>query len=208
MAENLPYLLSPGMLGNVFDRIKAAATPERFTGDFLSNTLGMKGGGPRVLVPFLKRIGFLRTDGAPTDLYRMFRNPQQSGQAVAQAMRIAYKPLYDMNEQVHVCTDAELRGLVVQCTGLEGDARVTQAIVGTFKAMKQRASFEQKLLTAEKPGTENGLAIPVRNHADSVPTTGVGVNLSYTINLNLPPSTDIAVFNAIFKALKENLLQP
>jgi hypothetical protein len=35
----------------------------------------------------------------------------------------------------------------------------------------------------------------------------VGLNLSYTINLNLPPTSDIAVFNAIFKSLKENLLR-
>jgi hypothetical protein len=34
----------------------------------------------------------------------------------------------------------------------------------------------------------------------------IGMNLSYTINLNLPPSTDPEVFNAIFKALKEHLL--
>jgi len=32
-------------------------------------------------------------------------------------------------------------------------------------------------------------------------------NLSYTINLNLPKTDDIAVFNAIFRALKENLLK-
>jgi hypothetical protein len=34
----------------------------------------------------------------------------------------------------------------------------------------------------------------------------IGMNLSYTINLNLPPSTDPEVFNAIFRALREHLL--
>ena len=37
--------------------------------------------------------------------------------------------------------------------------------------------------------------------------SGLGLNLSYTINLNLPATSDIAVFNAIFKSLKENLLK-
>ena len=37
--------------------------------------------------------------------------------------------------------------------------------------------------------------------------TGEGINLSYTINLNLPPTTDVEVFNAIFKSLKQHLLQ-
>ena len=36
---------------------------------------------------------------------------------------------------------------------------------------------------------------------------GIGLNLAYTINLNLPATSDIAVFNAIFKSLKENLLK-
>lgn len=34
-----------------------------------------------------------------------------------------------------------------------------------------------------------------------------GVTLGYTINLHLPPTSDIAVFNAIFKSLREHLLQ-
>jgi hypothetical protein len=36
----------------------------------------------------------------------------------------------------------------------------------------------------------------------------LGLNLGYTINLNLPATSDPAVFNAIFKALKEHLLKP
>jgi len=34
-----------------------------------------------------------------------------------------------------------------------------------------------------------------------------GLNLSYTINLNLPETSDVEVFNAIFRSLKENLLK-
>lgn len=33
------------------------------------------------------------------------------------------------------------------------------------------------------------------------------LRLSYTINLNLPATTEIEVFNAIFKSLRENLLR-
>jgi len=33
------------------------------------------------------------------------------------------------------------------------------------------------------------------------------MNLSYTINLNLPATTDIKVFDAIFKSLREHLLK-
>lgn len=35
---------------------------------------------------------------------------------------------------------------------------------------------------------------------------GKKISLSYTINLNLPASKDVEVFNAIFKSLKEHIL--
>jgi hypothetical protein len=37
--------------------------------------------------------------------------------------------------------------------------------------------------------------------------SATGFNLSYTINLNLPETADVEVFNAIFKSLKEHLLK-
>ena len=72
MAEQLPYVPSYGLIGKV---LETAATPPRFTHDFLSTKLGMTGGSARSLIPFPKRVGFLGTDGAPTDLYKRFRNP-------------------------------------------------------------------------------------------------------------------------------------
>ncbi len=36
---------------------------------------------------------------------------------------------------------------------------------------------------------------------------GDGLNLSYTINLHLPATSEVAVFNAIFKSLREHLLK-
>lgn len=207
MAESLPYLVSPGTLNTAFQKIRSAATPDRFTHDFLSETLGMKGGSAAPVIPFLKKTGFLGTDGAPTELYRSFRNPTQSGHAVAQAMRIGYGPLFDMNEQAHLLSDSELRGLTTQATGLESDSRVNQLILGTFKAMKKHASFDAPAIAHQNGQPENGRTFTISHH-EPLPPSDVGINLSYTINLNLPPSTDISVFNAIFKALKENLLKP
>ena len=38
-------------------------------------------------------------------------------------------------------------------------------------------------------------------------TDNVELKVGYTINLNLPETNDPEVFNAIFKALRENLLK-
>jgi hypothetical protein len=156
MPENLPYLVSPGTVATALQKIRAAATPDRFTQDFLANTLGMKGGSPKPIIPFLKRIGFLGTDAAPTDLYKAYRNTGQSGAAMAQAMRIGYKPLFDMNVRAHDLSDSELKGLVVQATGLEEKSRVVQLILQTFKILKQQASFGATSIEVKKEERRGG----------------------------------------------------
>ena len=55
MAENPPYLASPGTVAKALEKIKSAATPERFTSDFVHTVLGIKGGTGSALIPFFKR---------------------------------------------------------------------------------------------------------------------------------------------------------
>src|SRR3954452_20243386 len=112
--STIPYVTAYGNITRVLDRIKTASTPPRFTQDFLATTLDMPGGSPKPVIPFLKRTGFLGSDGVPTDLYKRFRNSAQSGAAAAEALRTGYKPLYDINEYVHNAKEADLRGLIVQ----------------------------------------------------------------------------------------------
>lgn len=70
MAETaLPYVLNIGTLKKALDKIKEASTPDRFTTDYLSEMIGMRGGSARPIIPFLKKTGFLGTDGVPTELY-------------------------------------------------------------------------------------------------------------------------------------------
>ncbi|MDQ2630704.1 MAG: DUF5343 domain-containing protein [Actinomycetota bacterium] len=204
MAEKpLPYVPSYGQIKTVLGKIKQASTPERFTQDYLATTLDMKGGGPKPLIPFLKRIGFLGSDGAPTDLYKKFRgSPEVSGAAAAQALRIGYQALYQVNEHVHDAKDADLKGLVVQVTGYEEGSSTVRSIIGSFKALKEVARFdltEAEITSEPQPESANG--------KDLAKGTAIsGLSLGYTINLHLPSTSDITVFNAIFKSLREHLL--
>lgn len=208
MSHNLPYVLQPGTLTKILEKIKTASVPERFTQDFLGTKLGFKGGNSKAVIPLLKKIGFLATDGSPTDLYKRFRNPAQSGGAMAAGIRHGYKTLYEMNEYVHDANDKDLKGLVVQATGAEPDSRVVQAIVGSVKALKAFAKFDQ---SAEVETVTEEPAERSQEQSSTEASTSflrTGFNLGYTINLNLPATTDIAVFDAIFKSLKEHLLKP
>ena len=210
---NLPYVVSTGSLVRALVKIQSAATPDRFTQDFLATKLGLKGGTAKPVLPFLKRAGMLGSDGTPTDLYRRFRNKQQRGPAAAEALRTAYEPLFEANEYAQDLDDNELKGLIVQITGVDEGSRVLTATVASFKALREHADFDAPVDTSEAR-TEDDARSPQEVDADTSEAPdrpgiqGVtDLNIGYTINLHLPATSDIAVFNAIFKSLRENLLR-
>lgn len=206
--EKLPYVMAYGLITKTLDKIKTAATPDRFTQDFLATKLGVKGGSGKPVIPFLKRIGFLGTDGAPTDRYKKFRNAGAAGSAAAAALRQGYKPLYDRNEYAHDLKDADLKGLVVEATGLEPDGSTVKAILGSFKALKAYGKFDSDESDDTGSDVEDEDAPPGGAGANNDGNEGgTKLGLSYTINLNLPATSDVAVFNAIFKSLREHLLR-
>lgn len=207
--STLPYITAPGNIEKALKGIRAASTPERVSQDFVKTILKISGGSGSQVTSFLKKIGFADSDGTPTSIYKKFRNSATSGTAGFEALKIGYAPLYKRNEYMHQLSDDELKGLVIEETGSAEDSNVPQLVVAAITALKGFADFEAEepsdqtveRLTLQVPETNSQL--PPQQHQDS----GVGLNLSYTINLNLPATSDIAVFNAIFKSLRENLLK-
>jgi hypothetical protein len=70
---NLPYTQAPGVFKKTLEGIITAGQPERFTSNFMDTVLGVTGGSARFVPPLLKKMGFLTSDGTPTDLYSSFR---------------------------------------------------------------------------------------------------------------------------------------
>lgn len=210
--SKLPYINAYGNIGKALERIKAAATPDRFSQDFLENKLGMKGGSSRPLIPLFKRIGFLAPDGSPTNLYKQFRNSDLSGRAMAKALKIGYAPLYEMDEGVHGLDAGKIKNLVVQATGSEASAPSVRSTVKSFEALREYANFdaapdeEEQVDEEAGGGDEDNDAQLDEVGGDGFPLAG-GVNLGYTINLHLPATSDVGVYNAIFRSLRENLLR-
>ncbi|MHA1570546.1 MAG: DUF5343 domain-containing protein [Alphaproteobacteria bacterium] len=98
MAAKLPYMLSVGLIPKILEKIQEARRPDRFTQDFLETKLGHSGGSARAMIPLLKRLGFIASDGSPTTLYDQFRNDDTRGFAVAQGMKNGFTDLFDRNE--------------------------------------------------------------------------------------------------------------
>lgn len=209
MPANLPYVATPGSIKTALEKIRSAATPERVTKDFVTTVLQIKGGTGGNIPPFLKRIGFVGSDGTPTDLYRRFRNPATGGAAIADAIKLGYKDLLQANEYFYRLSDKDLRALIVQVTGVESDNRAAALTLSAIKILKSFANFDAIETTTEikeQQRVHEPAPTPVSLPAHQLGNGQVGLNLSYTINLNLPATADQAVFNAIFRSLKEHLL--
>lgn len=204
---NLPYLNTPGTLTKILSKICEATVPESFNPDFLGTKLGFPGGNQRMFISWAKKCGLLNSDGAPTQTYKDFRNPSYRGVAMASALKRGYSEIYERNEYAQDLSRTELTKLVSEITGSPHDNSTVKAIVGTFWAAKELADFE----TSIEDRTPKESAVESKETKESTTEIGktikkLNLGLSYTINLVLPKTEDPAVYSAIFKSLKENLL--
>lgn len=210
-----PFMNSTGLISKIFSKIQEAQEPPRYTQNFQESVLGYGSGSAKPFIPFLKRLGFLESDGRPTEIYRRFRNADTAGGAMAEAIRKGYKTLYQRNEYAHTLSADKLKSLVVEVTGKEKGAKVIGTIASSFTACKSFADFEtQNTATVGSEVTPDVSLLsdqPTPTMPQSLPSTlnsqAVGMSFGYTINLNLPETDDPKVFNAIFSALKETLLK-
>lgn len=130
---------------------------------------------------------------------------------MAEALAHGYKDVYARNEYAHVMPKDKFKSLIVEMTGEKPGSSTVNAIVGTFFALKAFANFDAPSKPDDKdiltPSVPLSQMQQTTNATPTQPSSGTGINLSYTINLNLPETTDVNVFNAIFCSLKEHLLK-
>lgn len=121
-------------------------------------------------------------------------------------MKVGYRELFERNEYAGNRAKEPLKGLVVEITGLDAKDRVVQLICQTFEELRRHADFDAKSAGGKRaPEPEE---IEEQDTSDErADERDFGLSLSYTINLVLPKSDDLAVFNAIFRALRDNLLR-
>lgn len=204
-----PFINSTGLISKIFEKIQQAKVPERYTTDFQETVLGYGSGSARPFIPFLKRLGFLESDGRPTDLYKRFRNNDSSGSAMADAMRVGFAEIFRRNDFAYNLSDDRLKNLIVEITGKEPNDSTVAAITGSFKACKQLADFESpsdKMADDEKVAPLDPSRSMVKHDPSAHTSKKTDFRLAYTININLPETTNVEVYNAIFFSLKQNLL--
>jgi hypothetical protein len=201
---DLPYVNAYGKLATLFTKIKEASVPPKFTQDYLSASLGLTSSSDRAFPNLLKRLGFIDGSGVPTEAYREYRDDTKSKGVMAEQLRKAYADLFKVNEYVYKLAKNELVAKVKQVTGLGETDSSLGAIVGTFSALRELSDFETTMIES-LPKEDKRKAIEISEPSQEEGRLKLG--MSYTIVLNLPATSDIAVFNAIFKSLKDTILK-
>lgn len=202
MSVEYPWLVANGRLPVLFEKIASAARPERFSQDFLEK-LGLTSSNDRALIPLLRRLGFLTESNQPTPPYDLLRDPQERAFALADRIRETYSDLFAINTNLFKATDQEIKGAITRVTGK--DETTVDRNFKTLKALLQLANFERKsslpIAAATPAAPPKATESASEGHDKQIRKS----NFHYNIQIILPATTEIAVYNAIFKSLKENL---
>jgi Family of unknown function (DUF5343) len=203
--SDLPYVVAIKRVSAVLDKVQKAAVPDKFNADFLAK-LGFTSSNDRALPSFFRKLGFLDGSNAPTARYKQLRNPAVARYAMADGVRDAYSELYAVDEKAHELSKEALRGQVATLTG--GEEGVVNLVAGTFLELCKLADFNEAITKqARSPDT---LAIlekpkPALSTENARQVSGQ-LDFKYNIEIHLPATTDLGVYNAIFRSLRENLL--
>ena len=200
---NLPYTTSIGVFEGILKKLLTAERPDKFSADFVDKVLGYSGGSARAAIPIMKKLRLLDSSGSPTELYTSFRSDRTRGKAAYTALKNGFGEIFRRSEYAHKADDNDLKEIIAEVTGLPSNDTIVKYILNTFNAVK--LYVRDSTLQEENAGKEDAdNVIPDQNDMGRSSLPGLG--LSYHINIVLPETSDINVFNAIFKSLKSNLL--
>lgn len=206
MALPTTYLLTVRNLEAFLNAIVSAEAPERFTQKFLSQ-LEFTSSNDRLFIGLLKGLGFIEESGVPTQRYFNYLDQTRSKAVLADALREAYSDLFTVNKKAHELSIEEVKNKLRTLTQGKKSDRVLSYMATTFTKLCELADWtkpkehqsDKAQLKVEKPLVKEG------GTEEKKPIESGAFGLHYNIQIHLPESRDPAVFDAIFRSLKEHL---
>jgi hypothetical protein len=209
------YVQNHGQMGGFFDRVREAQAPSKFTHQFLKD-IGFTSSNYRAYVPLLKGLGFLSEDGTPKPEYMALLDPTQWRAALARAVKRSYSDIFVMKAKPGKADKAAILGKYkttynVNDVSADRAANTFLALLdlsdeGILYASENPKPADQESAEAELAALTQTTPQHVNNSNDARQAVGRSMDLCYNIQIHLPPTKDIEVYNAIFKSLREHFL--
>ncbi len=203
------YVQNYGQLGPFFERIREAQAPSKFSQQFLKD-IGFTSSNYRAYIPLLKGLGFLSDDGSPKSEYMQLLDATQWRKAIARALLKSYSDIFVLKSKPTKSDKAAIIGKYK--TTFNVTENVADRAANTFLALLDLAD-DATLSKSAEPETMVAETIaqpPASKEASEakVPSSPLRapLDLCYNIQIHLPPTKDVEVYNAIFKSLREHFI--
>lgn len=211
MALTDSYVQTPGVLADFFREIRQGQAPNQFTAQHLKD-LGYTSTNHRLFIPLLKALGFLSPDGKPTQRYQDYRADEQTARRVmAEALRDAYGDLFVLRARPSDTDRALFEGKFKSTHN--ATERMAKLMANTFLTLVPLADLEAPQAPNTRPNKDENVKGQKEQpdeeagHRKAGPEKRNATSLHYNIQIHLPATKDIEVFNAIFKSLRDHLLE-
>jgi hypothetical protein len=202
------YLTSNKNLAAIMGKIVDGTAPSKFTQAHLKS-IGFKSSNDFGVVGLLKDLKFLSEDGSPTQRYQEYRDKSRSKSVMAAALRDAYDEIFHINEKPTKSDRQAIQGKFKSTHNVSDKVAELQA--ATFFTLLDLADVNSSAAKTESKADQPPPAPPNGGTSKDIGgPSGAGVlagGLRYNIEIHLPATKDVEVFNAILKSLKEHLLE-
>lgn len=201
-----------GQIPKFLETLRAGTAPATFTRQFLKD-IDFKSSNHHQFIPLLKGLGFLTADGTPTERYKQFLDASRWKKVLAEAVREAYSDIFVIkakptNSDIQMIAGKFKSTYNLSDTAADRAARTFLALLNlsdpdTLYGSANSAASSPSAPNISPPSPEAQLEaivppMPRRN--------GQALGLSYNIQIHLPATKDVEVYNSIFKSIREHLI--
>lgn len=208
MALTNSYLTSTKNLESIINSVINAKAPERFTNKFLED-LGYKSSNDRLLIGMFKALGLLDDNGQPLQRYYEFLDQTQTGRILAIGIEEAYEDLFNLRKDAQNLSNDEIKNKLKTLTQGQKSDKILGLMAMTFRAFCDLADWSKTVENnaAMQDNVSNSKSENFNEISkEESKASKTNMNLHYNIQIHLPETTNMAVYDAIFQSLKKHLL--
>jgi hypothetical protein len=202
-----------GQLNEFFKTLRQGQAPQKFNRQFLKD-IDFKSSNHMQFIPLLKGLGLLTPDGSPTERYKQFLDGTKWRRVLAEAVRDAYSDIFVLKARPVASDKDMIAGKFKSTYNLSDTAadRAARTFLKLLELADQEVVYGEKQVPATLPISpaldESGAAVsqPSPGSLPGANGTKPEMGLHYNIQIHLPATKDIEVYNAIFKSLRSHIV--